>query len=104
MGRCEKERTDFKQKVDHRFYLPNSDIAAQSFFFAHGHASTTWPSQLARLCPLSSLITQNNDLRSSWSIVRSLRALLSHTLKVAQAHRNLVLQPLWLPQSRPSLR
>lgn len=33
MGRCEKERADFKQqKADHRFCLPNSEIAAHSFF------------------------------------------------------------------------
>jgi hypothetical protein len=30
MGRCEKERADFKQqKADHRFCLPNSEIAAR---------------------------------------------------------------------------
>ena len=33
MGSCEKERADFKQqKADHRFCLPNSEIAARSFF------------------------------------------------------------------------
>jgi hypothetical protein len=29
MGRCEKERTaDFKQETDHRFSLPDAEIAA----------------------------------------------------------------------------
>jgi hypothetical protein len=41
MGRCEKERTDFKQqKADHRFCLPNLAIAARTFFLPtvmHAH-------------------------------------------------------------------
>jgi hypothetical protein len=84
MGRCEKERADFKQqKADHRFCLPNLDIAARAFF-AHGHMITGQ----ARLCPststrpLDNSANANDALRSSWSVSRSLRALLSHTLQM----------------------
>lgn len=62
MGRCEKERTDFKQqKADHRFCLPNLVIAARSFFCprsclpSHAH---TCQLRCARLCPSTRYLTR----------------------------------------------
>ncbi len=78
MGRCEKERADFKQqKADHRFCLPNLDIAARSFF-AHGHVHH-W---LGPALSVDNSANANDALRSSWSVSRSLRALLSHSLQM----------------------
>ena len=48
MGSCEKERADFKQqKVDHRFCLPNSEIAARPFFLP----TVMLCSHTCQLCP-----------------------------------------------------
>jgi len=110
MGRCEKERADFNQQADHPFRPAIFGDSRQTLFFAHGHVERANPPRASALATIYSAVialhyTLSNDvIRSTWSVSRSLRALLPHPLQMAQAHRNLVCQLIRLPQSRPRLR
>jgi hypothetical protein len=90
MGGCEKERADFKQqKADHRFCLPNSEIAARSFF-THGHArshvSTFTPHSLLE----QTLQTMFGPLGLSFApYVRSSRTLSKWLKPIANWYANL---------------
>jgi hypothetical protein len=100
MGSCEKERADFKQqKADHRFCLPNLEIAARPFF-THGHARshtlTRVKSAGARLCPsIHSLLdnsaqTMFGPLGPSFApYVRSSRTLSKWLKPIANWYANL---------------
>jgi hypothetical protein len=118
MGRCENERADFNQKADHLF-LPSEFgdsrpvLAILNSHVLHGRFR---PRQRqipnpgldnshthTKLISLST-ISQRHDLRSSWSVPRSLRALITHPLEMAHTSRKVVRQPVRLPQSWPSLR
>ena len=64
MGRCEKERADFKQqKADlHRFLTAKfGDSRALFFFFAHGHMFTSL-THVSNSAPLTELKPKQTQL------------------------------------------
>jgi hypothetical protein len=95
MGGCKKERADFKQqKADHRFCLPNSEIAAH-LFFTHGHAPLTRvnsaaPAGFVRPLPITLQTMFFGPLGLSFApYVRSSRTLSKWLKPVASWYANL---------------